>query len=63
MSRESKIEGISMSFRSSGPQMRGYILDHYQLDEVADLLKLMGIKKDEMKGAMALVEMIRRPIR
>ena len=52
-----------MSFRSSGPQMRGYILDHYALDEVADLLKLMGIKKDEMKGAMALVEMIRRPIR
>ena len=43
--------------------MRGYILDHYALDEVADLLKLMGIKKDEMKGAMALVEMIRRPIR
>ena len=60
MSRESLIDGMALGFRSSGPQMRGYYLAHFDEKDVHDMLKLLGIKKQHMDGAMALVTLMRR---
>ena len=51
---------MALGFRSSGPQMRGYYLAHFDEKDVHDMLKLLGIKKQHMDGAMALVTLMRR---
>lgn len=63
MSRESYIAGLARGFESCGPQTRGFMLDHYDQKDVADVLTFLKLKKEHLPGAMALVEMIRRPIR
>lgn len=62
MSRESFIEGISRGFESCGPSTRGFMLDHHEVKDIADMLLFLKLKKEHLPGAMALVEMIRRPI-
>jgi hypothetical protein len=58
-----RIDGLSLGFSSSGPQMRGWYLANYDEKELIEMFKHMGLKKDEVKGALALIAIFRRPIR
>jgi hypothetical protein len=63
MSHESKIEGMALSWRSCTPPTRGASIERWEPKDIADMLLFLKLKKEHLPGAMALVDMIRRPIR
>jgi hypothetical protein len=63
MSHESKIEGMALSWNSCTPPTRGACIERWEPKDIADMLIFLKFKKEHLAGAMALVDMIRRPIK
>jgi len=63
MSHESKIEGMALSWNSCTPPTRGACIERWEPKDIADMLIFLKLKKEHIPGAMALVDMIRRPIK